>query len=320
MSGQGSTAGWIQVRAPATVSNVGPGFDCFGFAVDGLGDGVRARIVERPGVHLVDVQGDGGALPRGVQGNTASRAASSVWGVPALRDVGLELCVDKGLPLCSGLGSSAASAVAGAYAAMLLRCEVTGERHAEEAVLEAALDGEAIAAGSRHADNVAPCLLGGFVVVQSNAPLRVKRIEPALALHVALLTAELRVSTREARAMLPTQVPLHDAVATWSNAASVVAALCTGDVELLRAALCDRIVEPVRATLLPHHAACRQAALDAGALGFSISGSGPTLFALGLDAVSARTVADAMAGAARAVGVACQPHTTRLSLQGARRT
>ncbi|MFH1807929.1 MAG: homoserine kinase [Pseudomonadota bacterium] len=311
--------GWIQVFAPATVANVGPGYDCFGFAVEGLGDRVRARIVDRPGVHLVDVTGDGGALPREVLANTASRAAVSVWSIDALQQAGLELIVEKGLPLCSGLGSSAASAVAGALAAMLLRCEITGERFSPQAVLEAALDGEVLASGSRHADNVAPCLLGAFTVVQSNDPLRVVRLEPKLELHVALLSADIEISTRAAREILPAQVSLSDAVATWSNAAAVVAALCTGDAELLRVALTDRIVEPCRATLIPHHGACRDAALEAGALAFSISGSGPTLFALTLDAESAARTALAMAQICKARGLSCQHHVTRLSLDGARR-
>lgn len=310
-------SGEVRVRAPATVANVGPGYDCFGFALEGLGDMVTARRVEGEGVRIVEIRGDGGQLPREASKNTAGRAAQSVWSDPRLGGLGLELTIEKGLPLFSGLGSSASSAVAGALAAMTLRCEVTGESCERDLVLAAALDGEELASGCRHADNVAPALLGGFTVVQSSAPVRVGRFVPALPLAVSVVMPELRISTREAREVLPREVALGDAVANWSNAAALVVALLQGEVALLRAALSDRIVEPCRARLIPGFDTARKAALEAGALGFSISGSGPALFALALDEAVAGAIGAAVVEALGRHGVAARAVTSHISPQGA---
>jgi homoserine kinase len=311
--------GWISVYAPATVANVGPGFDCFGFSLGEPGDIVRARLSGEPGVRIVAINGDDGALPLEPERNTAGVAALTILrGLPAAAKFGVELSIDKGLPPCSGLGSSAASAVAGAMATMRALEQQAGLPYDLDLVWQGALAGEALASGSFHGDNVAPALLGGFTIVQAVNPLNVGRFEPAITLRVALVMPKLLIPTIEARAVLPKEVPLRQAVANWANAASLVLALLTGNEKLLRAALHDDIVEPVRARLIPGFDEAKQAALDAGVYGCSISGAGPAIFALAPDDAIARAAADAMAEALNRHGLASTTAVTSISPQGAR--
>ncbi len=170
--------------------------------------------------------------------------------------------------------------MAGAVAAMHLLAQETGESFDDMRVLDAALAGEAVASGDAHADNVAPSLMGGFTIVQRGRPPRIGRFIPRLHCWIATVTPQIEISTRQARASLPTHVPLHDAVANWSNASALVLALLQGDEESLRHVLVDRVIEPHRARLIPGYDEVRHAALDSGAIGCCISGSGPTLFAL----------------------------------------
>jgi homoserine kinase len=311
---------WTRVFAPATVANVGPGFDCFGFSLGEPGDIVAARPSDRPGVRLLAIEGDGGVLPTEVAANTAGRAALSIWeSAPELKPHGLELILAKGLPLCSGLGSSAASAVAGAMAAALVAADLVGLPYDRGRVLKAAIDGEQVASGTRHADNVAPALLGGFTIVRGEEPEQIARFEPVLPLAVAVVAPAYEVPTKAAREALPREVPLADAVANIAAAATLVLALTQGDARLLREALVDRLAEPHRAKLIPGFAAAKQAALDAGAYGCSISGAGPAMFALAPDDTVADAAAVAMARAFAARGIESIRFVTTISSQGARR-
>jgi homoserine kinase len=309
----------VSVFAPASVSNVGPGFDAFGFAIAGLGDTVHARLSPEPGVRILSVEGDGGALPLDPERNTASVAAASMLErapAPAATP-GIEIAVDKGLPLCSGLGSSASSAVAGAVAAMhLVDAGLTVE---SPDVIEAALDGELVASGGRHADNVAPSLLGGFVIVRGVEPVRWSRFEPALACHVTVVTPQIEISTKAAREALPKSVELGDAVRNWSNAASLVLGLMRGDRDLVADALVDAVVEPHRAKLIPGAERARRAAREAGAFACGVSGSGPTMFALAGSEGEARAAAAAMVAVFAEEGLASVTSTTRISPEGASR-
>ena len=315
-----NTSGWISVFAPATIANIGPGFDCFGLSLGEPGDIVRARVVAEPGVRIVAIRCDDGALPYDAPLNTAGKAAMAIlaeqpeWSATN----GLELKLEKGLPVCSGLGSSAASAVAGAMAAMLAVSRASGCAYDRQRVLRAAIDGEAVASGARHADNVAPALLGGFTIVQSLDPLRIVRLEPVLPCRVSTVTPELAIATKAAREILPKMVSLQDAVANCANTASVVAALMTADGPLLRAALADRFAEPYRAKLIPGFDEAKRAALDAGAYGCSIGGSGPTLFALAPDEDSARRAGQAIVGIFARKGLASRLTVTTINPQGAR--
>ena len=275
----GAVTSRTRVFAPATVSNLGPGFDVLGLALYKPGDVVEVETAERPGVELVDVGGDGGALPREARANAASVAAGEVVRMAAGtgRPAGLRMWLHKGMPLESGLGSSGASAAAGAVAAN----EILGRPLAAEALVQCAMAGERAACGTAHADNVAPAVLGGIVLVRSCDPLDLVRLPVPDGLFVAVVHPHCEVSTAEARARLTGRVfALPDIVANAGNLGALVAALHQGDLALLGRCLDDRLVEPVRAEMIPAYAEVRGAARDAGALGCAISGSGPSMFAL----------------------------------------
>jgi homoserine kinase len=323
-----TSGSWTSFFAPATVSNVGPGYDCFGFALEAPGDTVHVRLADEPGVRIDAIEG-GAGLPTDPAANTASVAAARVWARAANGDPrGIEMRIEKGLPPGSGLGSSGASAAAGAAAAMDLAVRALGATADDDLVLDAALAGEAVATGAPHADNVAPALRGGFTIVLAtdDAPSdaasgtpHVTRFMPALDLRVAVVTPRLEVSTRAARALMPREIPLADAVAHWSGTATLVCGLMTGDADLVRRALIDRVAAPRRAALIPGCAAAQAAALEAGALGSSISGSGPTMFALATDDAVAEAAAAAMGRVFAAEGLDSTAVVSAIAQHGARR-
>jgi homoserine kinase len=220
--------------------------------------------------------------------------------------------VRKGLPLSGGQGGSAASAVAGAVAVNALLGDPLGRME----LIEICLDAEEAVAG-RHADNVAPALLGGIVLIRAMAPLDVVRLPVPADLYVVLARPEQRMRTAEARAVLPREIPLAVALHQAAHVAAMVAALALDDYDLLTRAVDDRIAEPARSRLLPGFAEAKSAALAAGALGSSISGSGPTAFALARGPESADRIAAAMAGAYRARGMACQVRAGPVDRAGA---
>jgi homoserine kinase len=300
----------VRVFAPGSVGNVGPGFDILGLAVGGAGDTVRATRTPAGPVRI----GAPGhpALPREAAAHTAGIAAQAVLSRAGV-GFGLELDVEKGLPLAGGQGGSAASAVAGALAANLL----LDTPLSTEAVLEAALDGEAAVAG-RHADNVAAILLGGLVLIRSTSPWDLVRIPVPAGLLIVLAHPDHTMPTREGRAVLPATISRDDAVFQAAQVGALIAAACSGDLALLGRAIEDRIAEPARAPLLPGFPAAKSAALRAGASGCSISGSGPTAFALAGDATTAQRVAGAMAAAYRETGIGCSTRIATADLQGAR--
>jgi homoserine kinase len=310
---QRANDGQVRVFAPASVSNVACGFDAFGFAVEGLGDEVTATLTDQPGVTIASCSGEGGRLPLAADRNTAGRAASAVLERLAERR-GVVLHITKRMPLSSGLGSSAASAVAGAVATDLL----CGGRLDRKALLRCALWGERLASGSEHADNVAPSLLGGFVLVRALDP------EPDLidlpvpaGLACALVKPSLEIETLGARAMLGTTVELKRAVHQWANTAALTAGLFRSDLGLIERALEDYVAEPARAALVPGFYAVKAAARDAGALGCSLSGSGPTLFALCADRAIASRVADVMRDTFAAHGLAAERWVSLVGAKGA---
>jgi len=258
--------------APGSTSNVGPGFDCLGIAIAGMGDRVAAVLRAEPGVLVRSVSDP--RIPTDPARNTASLAAAEVLRRSGARQ-GIELSVEKGLPLAGGLGGSAASAIAGAVVADAL----LGASLSREDLLDCALEAEAVVAG-RHPDNAAPSLLGGAVLVLGTAPLRFVRLSVHPSLRLVFATPSYGVETARARSVLPESVPRGDAVRQASSLAGLVLGLERGDGELLRAATCDFIAEPARIPLYPGYAEARRAALAAGAFGVAVSGAGPTALAL----------------------------------------
>jgi homoserine kinase len=301
--------------APATVANVISGFDIFGLAVEAPGDEVIARYHATPGVSITRIIGDGGKLPHASAANTAGVAAAALLrGVGARHGVTLE--IHKGMPLGSGLGSSAASAVAAVVAVNAL----LGEPFRRPELLPFALAGERVACGGEvaHADNVAPALMGGFVLIRGYNPIDTVSLPTPARLWVTLAHPDIVVRTRDARAVLPVVVPLKQAVAQWGNAAGLVAGLLLDDEGLIARSLCDEIVEPVRAPLIPGYTDVRQAALDTGALGCGISGAAPAMFALTTSRATAEAVGKAMSAAFGRAGLDATIYISPVNHEGAR--
>jgi homoserine kinase len=297
--------------APGTVANLGPGLDILGLAFDGAGDDVRVTRVPGSGI-AVDVVGPG-EIPRDSERNTAGIAAREVRRRASAAEVGLSIEVRKGLPLAGGQGGSAASAAAAAVATdALLEAGLCREE-----LLAACLSAEEAVAG-RHADNVAAALYGGIVLVRSIDPWDVVRLPYPPGLKIVLAQPAQRLSTGEARAVLPTAVRRETALAQAAQVGALVAALASGDFGLLARAVEDQIAEPVRAPLLVGFVQAKRAALAAGAFGCSISGAGPAAFAFAAGEQQARAIADAMASAYRASGIEAQARVCSVEARGAR--
>jgi homoserine kinase len=304
----------IRVFAPATVANVACGFDIFGFAVDSPGDVVELTRRDTPGVTITDIIGDEGRLPREAARNTAGISIQRYLQHIDRTDVGVDLLLTKQMPLGSGLGSSAASAVAGVFAIN----ELLGRLLQPIDLLPFAMEGERIACGSAHADNVGPSLLGGFVVVRSYNPLDVIKLDTPAGMHATLVHPDIEVNTKDARFILKNEVSLKNAIIQMGNVAGLVAGLMKPDYDLISRSMVDVIIEPVRAILIPQFAEVKQAALANGALGCSISGSGPSMFALCRDAETAQRVAQAMQEAFMAVGITSEAYVSEINRQGPR--
>ncbi|GIX34841.1 MAG: homoserine kinase [Lysobacteraceae bacterium] len=282
--------------APASVGNIGVGFDLLGHALAGPGDWVEVRRTAEPGVVLAPIEGADRPLPQRAEDNTAGAALLSfhtALGCPG----GFEARIRKGIPFGSGMGGSAASAVAAVVAANAL----LEEPLPREALYRHALDGEAVASGSRHGDNVAPILLGGVALaVGERPPLRLP-VPPEL--HCAHVHPHCAIETRKARAALAGAYRLDAFVRQSGHLALLLLGLTRGDRELIAAGLDDGLIEPRRAGLIPGFAEVKRAALDHGALGASISGAGPSVFAWCWGRADAERVARAMQAAFRGAGL-----------------
>lgn len=300
--------------APASIGNVAVGFDMLGLAIAGAGDTVTARRRAGREISLAAVLDATGAphpeLVPSAGENTACIAARALW--EAHGDGGLELVVAKGTPLESGMGSSAASAVAAVVATNAL----LEQPLPIEELLPFALEGERFASRGLHADNVAPSLLGGLVLCPAVLLPRTVRINTPAGVSSILLHPTLRVATASARRSLAATCTMEQWLAQQAYLAAFIAACEHGDVELMGSVLRDVIIEPQRAARVPPFAAVKEAALAAGALGCSLSGSGPSMFALCADA-RAPAVAEAMQAACRGAGVACELWISPLDAPGA---
>jgi homoserine kinase len=300
----------ITVYAPGSSSNLGAGFDCLGLALTGRGDCVTASRSQAPGVRMLSVSDP--RIPLEPDRNTAALGARAVL-QRAGEGFGIELSIEKGLPLASGLGGSAASAVAGAVAAEAL----LQTRLSRDALLAAALEAEAAVSGGRHADNVAPSLLGGAVLVAGLQPLRLTRVRVHPGLAFVLVTPDYAVKTAAARAVLPETVRRQDAVEQAAHLGGLILGLERGDADLIRDCMTDRIAEPARTSLFPGYATALAAALDAGAAGVSISGAGPSVLAV-VAGGAAAPVAKAMLDAYARSGHRATSFEARIDKAGAR--
>lgn len=299
--------------APASTSNLAVGFDLLGHPVAPAGDRVTVTRRAAPGVEMGAVSGCADPLPADPAANTAGAAILRLLADHA-PDLGVEVAIHKGIPLGSGIGGSAASAVAAVVAAnALLPAPLS-----LEALFPYALAGEQIASGAIHGDNVAPSLFGGLVLVRSAVPADLVRLPAPPSLRCAMVLPRQRLDTRAARAVLPTTVSLHDLILQTANLAGVIAGCYAGDLALIGRSLRDVVVEPARAPLIPGFAEVKRAAMDAGALGCSISGSGPSVFAWCDGDGAADDVRGAMVEAFARAGVSAEGWTCEVGGPGAR--
>lgn len=303
----------VTAFAPATVANVGCGFDIFGFAIAEPGDIVQVTHRNSPGVVITAVSGDEGRLPKNADDNTAGFAVLRFL-KKIKSHAGIDIQLTKQLPLGSGMGSSAASAVAALKAVNSLYDNPLSQ----EELLEIAIAAEASACGSPHADNVAPALYGGFVLIRANDPPDIIRLPVPENLHCTLIHPDIEIKTRDARNILPAAVPLTTAVKQWANTAGLVAGLYQKNFDLLRRSSVDYIAEPLRSTLIPCFYKVKQAAMDHGATACSISGSGPALFALSDSLKAARRIALETGNIYAQHSISNQVYVSKINRTGAR--
>jgi homoserine kinase len=298
--------------APASVGNVAVGFDVLGHSFQAIGDTVHARRISTPGVRIAAIRGIVEELPLEPERNTAGKSVMSM--VEALQlPFGIELTIEKGIPLGSGLGGSAASAVAAVVAASALIDRPLTKLD----LLKFAMQGEAVASGSVHVDNIAPSLYGGLVLTVGIDNPNVKQIPVPAGIRCVLVHPHMTLSTRQAREVLKRTVDLSDVIWQQANLAGFLTGCFTGDVHLIRESLEDVIIEPQRQVLIPGFKAVKEGAKAAGALGCSISGAGPTVFAW-CEEPDAVAVRDAMVAAFKAHGLESDAWISTLDPTGAR--
>ncbi len=301
----------IRVFAPASVSNVGPGFDLMGFALESPGDEIIVTRKKRRGLSIKKISGDGNVLPTDPRKNTTTVAIQSLLDKYDLDD-GLEVVIRKKMGIGSGLGSSAASSVGGVYAVnKLLELNLSKDK-----LLEHALAGEMIASGSLHADNIAPALYGGFILVRSYDPIEILKIKFPDKLFVSIVYPNIIIKTCEARKMLPLTVPVRSAISQAGNAAGLINGLVTSDYELIGKSIVDSIAEPHRSKLIPCYNDVRNAAMSAGALNCNITGSGPSMFAFCRSKSDAEKIGKSMKEAAESSGYKSKTYVSRINRVG----
>ena len=304
----------IRVFAPASVANVVCGFDVLGFAVNLPGDEVIVKLNRTPGVRLTAIHGDGGTLPMDPSRNTVSAVIVKYLEALADRETGVDIELFKKMPVGSGLGSSAASTIAGLFAINALKdFPMTPEE-----MLPLALEGEQLACGQGHADNVAPALLGGFVLIRSYDPLDIIRLHTPPHLICSLIHPQIEIQTRDARRIIKKQVPLAAAVMQMGNVGGLVAGLYREDDELISRSMQDGLIEPTRAILIPWFYQLREMAMDAGALGFGISGSGPSVFALSPSVETAGKVVERIRARLQQEGIDSEGYVSAINREGPR--
>jgi homoserine kinase len=302
----------IKVFAPASVTNVSCGFDIMGFAIDWPGDEIVLKIKDKPGITISKITGDKGRLPLNPVKNTAGASLIALAEHLEFKK-GIEMEIHKKMALGSGLGSSAASAVASVFALN----ELLGKPLTRKQLLPFALEGEKLTSGGTpHADNISACLMGGFIIVRSMNPIDVVNIKTPGKLFCTIVHPRLEINTADTRKILRKQILLADAVKQWGNVAGLIAGLSTGDYGLIGRSLQDVIIEPIRAILIPGFNTIKNAAIEAGALGCSISGSGPSIFALSKSEAIAKKAGDAMMKALASIEIDGDLYISKINKQG----
>ena len=314
-AGSPGRADAVRVSAPATIGNIACGFDVFGMAIERPCDVVVARATRESGVTIDRIAGEVGSIPADPARNSAGAAARAVVEVSGADSAGVALELHKGIPLAGGMGGSASSAVAAAVAAD----RVLGSGLSRRELLRCAIAGELAGSGSPAADNVAPALYGGIVLVLPGKRPRVVELPVPDELWVVVVRPHLETRTSDARLVLGDHVPLEAAVTQWGNTAAFTAGLYAADWDLISRSLKDVIAEPLRAGRVPGFARAKEAALTRGALGFSLSGSGPSVFALCRGRETAEEVAAGIRWAfCETAALQCEAYVSPVNRRGVR--
>lgn len=303
----------IKVFAPASVGNAAVGFDTMGFALEQPGDEVVVRFSGKPGLRITLISGAGGKLPYELQKNTAGFAALKLLEHLGETGQGIEMDLHKKMPIGSGLGSSAASAVAGVFAIN----ELLKRPLEKKELLPFAMQGEYLASGGFHADNVAPCLLGGLLLVRDHETFDVHRLPVPKGIYATVIYPKVEVLTKDARSILSQTVPLKKFVQQNANLGAFIIGMYNSDIGLIGRSLQDVVIEPQRAQLVPHFYEVKEAALLAGALGCSISGAGPSIFALSASSLIAEEVGEKMKAVYSAAKIEHELYMSPINQEGA---
>lgn len=300
----------IKVFAPGTVANVACGFDVIGLALNAPGDEMILRRSSEPGIRITAIHG--ADLPLEASRNVAGVAVQAMLQKYERPDIGIEIEIFKNIHPGSGIGSSAASSAGAVVGVNYL----LGEPFTKKQLVRFAMEGERLACGSAHADNVAPAILGGFTLVRSYRPLDITTIHTPEHLWVTVIHPQIEVKTSDAREILKQKVLMTDAIRQWGNVGALVAGLYQNDYELISRSLEDVIVEPIRAILIPAFHELKLKCKEAGALGGGISGSGPSVFMLSKGEENARKVAATMDSVYAPLGVDYKIYVSQINTEG----
>lgn len=302
----------IKIFSPATVANVSCGFDVLGFCLDEIGDEMIIRKTDKKGIHIIKIEGY--VLPFEAEKNVAGVSALALYN-DAKPECGFEIEIYKNIKPGSGIGSSSASASGSVFAIN----ELLGRPYDKKELINFALIGEALASGSEHADNIAPAIFGGFTLVKSLSPLEVLQLPTPSELYATIIHPQIEIKTSEARAILPKEIPLKNAIKQWANVGSLVHALHMNDYELIRRSLEDVVVEPYRSQLIPCFKEVKTAALNSGALGCGISGSGPSIFVLSKGNLIAQEVEKEICEVYSKTTIAFETYVSKINTKGIRK-
>ncbi|MBD44069.1 MAG: homoserine kinase [Flavobacteriaceae bacterium] len=299
----------IKIFSPATVANVACGYDVLGFCLDAVGDEMLIRKVDKKGILITKIEGF--ELPFKTELNVAGVSALAMY-EKLQPDCGFEIEIYKNIKPGSGIGSSAASAVGSVFGMNAL----LGSPYNKTELTQFAMKGEALASKCEHADNLAPALFGGFTLVKSLSPLEILEIPSPDNLYATIIHPQIEIKTADSRAILPKEVKLQEAIVQWANFGSLIHSLHTNNYQLMKRSLHDAIIEPHRSKLIPFYKEVKQAALNAGALGTNISGSGPSIFSLCKGIEIATMVSDAIKKVYLSTGIKFDIHISKINIEG----
>nr|WP_315140793.1 homoserine kinase [uncultured Flavobacterium sp.] len=299
----------IKLFCPATIANLSCGFDVLGLCLATAGDEMIVRTSSEKGVRITKIVG--ADLPLETEKNVAGVAALAL--LEAFEtEMGFEIEIYKNIKAGSGIGSSAASSAGAVFGIN----ELLGRPFSRKELVQFAMQGEKLASGNAHADNVAPCLLGGFTLVRSSNPLDIIKIDSPTELYATVVHPQIELKTSDARSVLKQTVSLKSAITQWGNVGGLIAGLYTHDYDLIGRSLHDEIIEPVRSMLIPGFDTIKQTAYENGALGSGISGSGPSIFALSRGENTAKKIADAMSKVYEEMNLPYEIHVSKINPDG----